>query len=166
MKVDAPGKKKRSLSNIWMTKKFHLRYLGLWVLTTVSLILLLNYLLYLIIMEQWVYTTDVWMTSPGSTPPLHSLVAGALMLEAFFFSVAVIYLGSVTSNRIAGPHIRLKRVCENIRDGETNQRLNFRSYDRLEDVEAAFNGMIESLTRADGPAPAVGKEPNESRGAL
>ncbi|NQT92658.1 MAG: hypothetical protein HQ559_07850, partial [Lentisphaerae bacterium] len=80
----------------------------------------------------------------------------ALVIEISLFTFAFVCLAKLTAHRIAGPYIRLRQVFESVGKGDFQQSLKFRDYDRLEEVEEAFNAMmvgiraaLESKTEAD-----------------
>ena len=114
---------------------------------TVSLIVVLNLMFYLLVMQQWGYAADDMLGGSGAGPNrlLRIVLIVSLTLETLGFAVAATYLARLTSHRIAGPYIALQKTCERIRDGETTLRQRFRQYDRLEELQTAFNDMLDTL---------------------
>ena len=60
-------------------------------------------------------------------------------------STAILVMAVVTAHRIGGPYIAVKRTCKAIERGDMSQRLKFRDYDRLDDVQEAFNEMMDAV---------------------
>lgn len=146
-----PRKTKRSIANVKLTRKFHFRYLGLWMLMTACLVLVLNMVLLLYYQESW----ELQRWNPEVADELASLrgdVVTALVAEIAFFLLAILGMGVFTAHRIAGPYLRMKNVFNEVADGNLGCRIKFRKYDRLEDVEAAFNRMMDSVEGKAGRA--------------
>jgi nitrogen fixation/metabolism regulation signal transduction histidine kinase len=136
---------KRKLFSFKHTSKFHFRYMGLWVLVSVSLVVLANVLLFLLVEEHWreLYTLDTQFQDQYMAQ--RQMMGMALGFEALLFSIAMVVLAKSTAHRIAGPYIKLKQVFNSVREGNLNQELHFRKYDHLEELEEAFNGMMAEL---------------------
>lgn len=137
--------RKRKLSNVRLTRQHHYRYLGLWLFLFVVLIGTLNGLLLAYAEQRWagVYA---WDDSLHNVYLEHRVTfLGAMVVEIVLFVAGAIMLAQFTSHRIAGPYLRLVKAMNAVRDGDFEQRLKFRSYDRLEYVESAFNEMMESI---------------------
>ena len=66
-------------------------------------------------------------------------------------ALAGIVLAILTTTRVAGPMVLLKRVFEDVKGGDMDRRLSFRKSDEhLREVERAFDGMMVALSeRAD-----------------
>jgi len=137
-------RKKRKLRNMRLTEKFHFAHLGIWIVISIGLVALVNFLLYIVIVQQ----LDLIMDSGGGGglgEVGRMRLAFGLILEGFVFAVALVVLAKSTSHRIAGPHLRTIRTCREIQNGNRGLRLKFREYDLLEDVADAFNSMMDSL---------------------
>lgn len=69
-----------------------------------------------------------------------------------------VVLGKATAHRLAGPQIAIKNACNEIQAGSLKARVHFREYDHLDDVEQAFNCMMDTLqARIEGKSePAQG----------
>lgn len=126
---------KRSLKNVVLTRKYHWLYLGKVTAVSVGLVpIIYGYML------GHLFTIhDVDPTFPLQ------LSATILTLGALLTIAMIIYLGVVTAHRVAGPHIQLQQIFEQIKAGDLNARLHFRGGDRLEDVEDSFNSMMDAL---------------------
>ena len=137
--------RQRKLSNIRLTRQFHWRHMGMWVVISVLLVVLVNVMAYIVAMHLW------WGGEPALEPPTPEtllLRRGMLALQAIetvLFSFALLLLARATSHRIAGAFIGLQHVCERIAAGERDVRAHFRTYDGLENLEGAFNRMVDSL---------------------
>ena len=133
---------KRKLSSIKLTRKFHFRYLGLWILITIGLVVVANLLLFLLAEQRWqdLYTQDTQFLDEYMMQ--RQMMAIALVFGAILFSAAIVALAKITAHRIAGPYVKLQRVFESVRDGNMDQELSFRRYDHLEELAAAFNEMM------------------------
>lgn len=138
--------KQRKLTNIRLTRKHHFRHMGLWVLIASVLVVLMNVLLYVLLMQQWGYTGGLDYEDPTASALFRRGLIAGLAIEATLFCFALALLARATSHRIAGANINLLHVCERIANGERDARLHYRKYDGLEDVEAAFNRMLDKLT--------------------
>jgi len=63
-------------------------------------------------------------------------------------ALAGIALAILTTTRVAGPMVHLKRVFEDVKGGDMDRRLSFRKH--LRGLETAFNEMMVALSeRAD-----------------
>jgi methyl-accepting chemotaxis protein len=146
-------KKNRRLVDTRATEKFHFRYLGMWVLITVSLIAVLNITLYLLVMAHWGEAARMAAVLGERSANMPIPLVTGVVVEVGVFAAALLYLARLTSHRIAGPYIRLRAAFEKIRDGERTYRLQFREYDQLADLAATFNQMMDALCGPpDAPA--------------
>jgi nitrogen fixation/metabolism regulation signal transduction histidine kinase len=139
----------RKLSNVKLTKEFHFRYLGLWVLISIGLVVVANLLLFLLAEQHWkdLYAQDTQFLAEYMMQ--RQMMAAALGVGALLFSAALVALAKTTAHRIAGPYVKLQRVFESVRDGNLDQELSFRKYDHLDELAAAFNEMmVEVRARA------------------
>jgi len=139
------AKRQRSLHSMRMTKKHHYQYMGLWILLTVCLLIILNAIGFLLLEEHW---KDMSEESGGlvqvdMASRLPFLIA--MGVETVLFSVVITFLAKMTAHRIAGPYVRLERTFDEVKNGNLDLHLRFRGYDRLENVEQAFNGMMDSI---------------------
>ncbi len=85
------------------------------------------------------------------SPELHGDVWFFLFTRMPLVALAGIALAIVTTTRVAGPMVLLKRVCEDVKGGDMDRRLSFRESDEhLRGLESAFNEMMVALSeRAD-----------------
>lgn len=133
----------RSIKNVVLTKKHHWAYLGKWVLFSLFQVLLLYAVsVYHVISVSW---------NGGDINVQKFIVIGSLLATAICGTVA--FMGVLTAHRIAGVHIKLKNTFDAIREGDTDMRLRFRGYDRLDDVAQSFNDMMDRLVATQQNAP-------------
>ena len=143
--MTARDRKSRKLSSIRLTRKFHLRYMGLWIALTILLCILVTYICYRMVELP---AADVYSMEPAAlTEYINSrtVFLVGMLVEVIVVSALIVLLASLTAHRVAGPYIRLIAVCEALRDGDLDQRLKFRRYDNLETVETAFNAMLDNM---------------------
>ena len=112
---------------------------------SVALLCVLNYLLYLVIVQQWGFLGEAFAATEEQMATLHGRLVIALVVETVIFSFALIYLAMQTSHRIGGPYLRLGMTFCDIRDGNRELRLKFRKYDNLDSLAKEFNEMLEAL---------------------
>ena len=77
-----------------------------------------------------------------------ALVVAAVVLVHI---VLVVWLGLITSHRIAGPIYRIRKSLEEVAKGNMNVRIHLRKHDKLVEVADAFNAMMESLAAKAAP---------------
>ncbi len=149
----------RKLSNMKLTRQFHFRHMGLWIVLNICFLVMFNVAFHFFIEERW---SRMDLSDPGLAKDLSFAREALLMaqvIETILFCVAIVLLGKLTSHRIAGPLIRLKMAFNEIRDGNLAYRLKFRKTDHLGEWEDAFNDMMDSLrSRVAEQA----KDPSES----
>ena len=139
------GRRNRKLSNVSMTHRHHFSYMGLWIVLAVVQAVTVCGLLILLMEEHW--------AGPAAQSRLYheaylanrtELIAGTCIGMAVFI-LAVVALAMFTAHRAAGPFIRLQHVFRALQDGDLEQKLKFREYDHLEELEDGFDEMMESL---------------------
>ncbi len=94
----------------------------------------------------------VSMMLSGFVPPeLHRDVWFFLLTRMPLLVLAGIALAILTTTRVAGPMVLLKRAFADVEGGDMDRRVSFRQGDEhLREVETAFNGMMVALSeRAD-----------------
>jgi nitrogen fixation/metabolism regulation signal transduction histidine kinase len=138
-------KSQRNLCNVRLTRRFHFRYFGLWVLLCAILIGLTNLTL-LEFMRGHSEDAAVWSRLfEQDYRIVRGALIGTMVCISVFMSAAVILLAIITAHRIAGPFIRLLATFRAVRDGDMSQRLRFRKYDRLDHLARDFNEMMDSF---------------------
>ena len=149
------GKSQRRLSNVILTRKYHLRYMGLWILLASFFVVVLNMVLYLYVEERWGGVASLSRPFHQEYIGMRKVFVGSLCIEAVLFIVGIVGLAMFTAHRVAGPYIRLRHVFAAVTDGNFSQELKFRDYDHLEEVEDAFNkmmGKVRETLEATGDA--------------
>jgi nitrogen fixation/metabolism regulation signal transduction histidine kinase len=70
-----------------------------------------------------------------------------LILETALTVLCVVALGLFTTNRLAGPWIAVRRVCDTVNDGELDVRLHVRASDGVHVSSAAdsLNRVLNTL---------------------
>lgn len=157
----------RRLKNLCLTEKYRFQYLGHWVLVCFLFLVLLNLCLYALYEQVWLDHAPAGLDFPVERMHHNMQVAGLLVAVSAFFGMAILLLSIFTAHRIGGPFIALKRTMAQIEKGDWTARLRFRRYDKLEDVEQAFNSMMDALqTRHEGrrSEPASRALPTEEPG--
>jgi len=139
------GASQRRLSNVKLTRKHHFRYMGLWIFLTAGFVIVLNLVLYLYVEERWGGMASLSRPFHQEYIAIRSTFVGSLVIEAVLFIVGIVGLAMFTAHRVAGPYIRLRSVCNSVSGGNLQQRLKFRDYDHLEEVEEAFNKMMDHM---------------------
>jgi HAMP domain-containing protein len=140
------AKRARKLTNVKLTRRYHFRYLGLWVLLSASTMAAFHAVFYLWIQERTRNTLAVASELLGMEPTTMQWPAVAALVVGWgFFLVALIGLAMFTSHRIAGPYLRLRGAFRSVASGDFNYHLRFRGYDRLEEVADGFNEMMEAF---------------------
>lgn len=137
---------KRSLSNLKLTSEFHFKYLGLWVVITLALMVSNNIVLFLWIQEHFLEALSALSPMHVRFIEMKNTIVTALVVETILFGVGVIFLAKLTAHRIAGPYIRLQKTFDAVRSGNAKARLKFRDYDSLEFLAEAFNGMMDDVS--------------------
>ncbi|NQT92734.1 MAG: methyl-accepting chemotaxis protein [Lentisphaerae bacterium] len=136
------GRSQRRLSNVTLTRKYHFRYMGLWMILASFFVIVLNMVLYLYVEERWGGLSSLSQPFHQEYIGIRKVFVGSLCLEAVLFIIGIVGLGMFTAHRVAGPYIRLQHVFKAVTAGNFNQDLKFRDYDRLEEVEDGFNRMM------------------------
>src|SRR4051794_40231818 len=118
-------------SAVKLTYPYVLRYLGLWLVVTILVVLGFSITSYLLLADRLV----------GGELRRFAVI---LFPQAVGVILAILALALFTTHRLAGPFIALQRACEDIRAGDLTRRLHFRRADaHLVEIEEAFNGMVE-----------------------
>lgn len=156
---------KRSFRNLRLTEKYRFQYLGHWMLVCFLFLILLNVAIYAIYEQIWLDTAPTGTGFAVERMHHNVGVAGILVAMSSFFGMAILLLAMFTAHRIGGPYIALKRTMAAVEQGDYGARLHFRGYDQLDDVEAAFNAMMDAVQArlASGQEQAPAAEDCEER---
>lgn len=146
---------KRTLSSIKLTRRFHFRFMGLWVAWTTCLVFVLNLLLYLYVEERWGGGVGRGTAQYQEYQFVLRGFISFMCIEMTLFVSAIIALAVTTAHRIAGPLIHLEAALKEVRDGNFDYRLHLRDYDHLEELELVFNQMVRAVSSS---SPVADKE--------
>lgn len=136
---------RRSLRNIKLTWRFYDRVFLNWIVCVAVPIVVFNYILYdfgSLFFDSGVEAGQ--SVIPGG-PSLLAAMGWLCAIEGIMLIASVAILGILTTHRLTGPYINLKKTCEALRDGDLQRRLRFRKDDRLDDIAEAFNAMVDRL---------------------
>lgn len=132
------GRSRRSFASVKLTARYHLPYMGLWILVCSVQILVIDALLYRLLVDYLGGLED------GAVGTERTALFPIVMLT--IISVAgIVSLAILTAHRIAGPYIALTQACRALADGKLDHRLHFRQYDQLAHVADEFNRMVDAL---------------------
>lgn len=143
---------KRSLRNLRLTKDFHFRYLGLWIIICMTLLVAVNVTLFLWVSAHFSGMRSILSGSHTKFIEFREYIMYALFIEMCIFGIGLVALAKLTAHRIAGPYIRLQRTFDSIREGNSELRLSFRDYDGLDHVAESFNQMMETVSKRENSA--------------
>ena len=143
--MNKTGRHQRKLSNVKLTEKYRFKYLGHWILISFLFLSLLDIAVYLLYEQMW-----QGFVAQGADVALeeafrHSQVWTTIVGISSLFVAAILLLAAFTAHRIGGPYLAMKRTMSSIQEGNVSGRLRFREYDKLDDVEKAFNDMMDAL---------------------
>lgn len=124
------------------TLPYVLRFSGVWILVTTAVVAVFAVTCYLVMFDR---------LSDGSRQDLVVVLA----IQTALTVAAVVLLAVFSTHRLAGPLIGIRRAMEDVKAGNLDRQLRFRRTDpHLEEIETAFNEMMESLRQRqkDGAA--------------
>lgn len=148
------GRHQRKLRNVKFTEKYRFQYLGLWMMICFFFIALLNVAVFLLYEQMRLLAQPEGVDVELGLALDHTASMITILALTLAFGFAVVALAIFTAHRIGGPYIALQRTMAAIREGDLDQRLRFRDYDKLEDLESAFNEMMDSVqARVEGARP-------------
>ena len=151
---------RRKYSNVRITSKYHMPFLGCWVL--VCMVLVSLFIFGVIRYEQlWSQHTLPHDNDLAAFEIQQSQTMNRLILTGAAFLVGVLLLALLTAHRIAGPYIAILRTLNAIKGGDLNYQLRFRKYDRLDDLAQTFNEVIVQLRDQIEKAPVAPSIPSE-----
>jgi nitrogen fixation/metabolism regulation signal transduction histidine kinase len=120
-------------SGVRFTLPYFLRFSGMWVLVTSLVAVVFGVTSYLAMFDQL------------SEEAGHRLIV-VLSIQTALVIVAVILLAVFSTHRLAGPLIGLQRAMEDVKAGNLDRQLRFRSTDpHLDEIAATFNEMVAAL---------------------
>jgi len=120
-------------SGLRHTFPYFVRYAALWLVVTITAVLVASLTTYLLFVER--------VGEAGAAG-----LRQALVIQTVLTISAVVALAVFTTHRLAGPWIAVHRALDAVRDGDLQARLRFRASDpRFKVVEDAFEQMLASL---------------------
>jgi methyl-accepting chemotaxis protein len=140
------GKNRRNLATALKTYRAPLRFMAGWVAVSLILVALLAVALYRLEAQA------ARVLVPDSSERMMELlviqnqIAVRLLIACAVMIAGVLVLAVITAHRMSGPYVAMKRTFDRILDGDKAQRLHFRKYDQLDDVEESFNQLMDKLT--------------------
>ena len=139
------GRHQRKLSNVKLTEKYRFMYLGHWIAICFLFLGLLDIAVVLLYDQLWQSHVPQGADLALEQGFRHTQLITTLVGFSSLFAAGILLLAAFTAHRIGGPYLALKRTMASIRDGDINSRLLLRNYDKLDDVEKAFNEMMDAL---------------------
>lgn len=73
------------------------------------------------------------------------LIVPPILINNLFMLIGVSIIGVFYSHRIAGPVFRINRELQRVLDGEKNIRINLRQKDKLQELTARINQLLEEF---------------------
>ena len=120
-------------SGVRFTLPYVLRFSGVWILVTSLVVIVFAVTSYLLMFDRL------------SESARQDLIL-VLTIQTALAILAVVLLAVFSTHRLAGPLIGIRRAMEDVKAGDLNRQLRFRRTDpHLEEIEAAFNEMMESV---------------------
>lgn len=130
-------------SGVRYTLPYMLRFSGLWILITTLVVVVFGVTSYLAMFDRL-------------DQAARERLILVLVIQTALVVVAVLLLAVFTTHRVAGPLIGIRRALEDVKAGDLNRQLRFRRSDpHLDELESAFNGMMESIRERTGARPAA-----------
>jgi nitrogen fixation/metabolism regulation signal transduction histidine kinase len=125
-------------TGIRFTLPYVLRFSGMWILLTVVVVIVFAVTSYLVMFDR---------LSEGARGDLILVLA----IQTTLAVLAVVLLAVFSTHRLAGPLIGIRRAMEDVKAGDLNRQLRFRSSDpHLEEIETAFNEMMATIRARTG----------------
>lgn len=120
-------------SGVRFTLPYVLRFSGVWILVTTLVVAVFAVTSYLVMFDRL-------------TEPARQDLVLVLSIQTGLAVLAVVLLAVFSTHRLAGPLIGIRRALEDVKAGDMNRTLRFRRTDpHLEEIEGAFNEMMESI---------------------
>jgi len=120
-------------TGVRFTLPYVLRFSGVWILITTVVVIVFAVTSYLVMFDRL------------SEVARQDLIL-VLAVQTALAILAVILLAVFSTHRLAGPLVGIRRAMEDVKAGDMNRQLRFRSSDpHLEEIETAFNEMMETI---------------------
>lgn len=125
-------------TGIRFTLPYVLRFSGVWILVTTVVVIVFGVTSYLVMFDRL------------SADARGDLIL-VLTIQTALAILAVILLAVFSTHRLAGPLVGIRRAMEDVKAGDLNRQLRFRRSDpHLEEIENAFNEMMEAIRQRTG----------------
>ena len=125
-------------TGIRFTLPYVLRFSGMWILITTMVVIVFAVTSYLVMFDRL------------SESARQDLIL-VLSIQTALAILAVILLAVFSTHRLAGPLVGIRRAMEDVKAGDLNRKLRFRRSDpHLEEIENAFNEMMEAIRQRTG----------------
>ena len=144
------GKEQRKLRNFIINPKFQLRYIIFTTMWGLALVIINASVFYSFISENYevfIELNDITDEAKAVLyQELYQIIYILIGLSiTFLFTVAI--FGIVLSHKIAGPMYKFRKTFKEIKEGNTNLRINLRPKDEFKEVALEFNSMMDSLSK-------------------
>lgn len=139
-------KPRRSLRSISLTWRFYDRDFLTWIVCVSVPIIVFNFVLIDFGRMFFGNNPEAWENAVPGGPSLPTALAWLCVIESLLLIGGIAVLGILTTHRLTGPYLNIKRTCLALANGKTDARLHFRKGDRLEDIADAFNQMADKFT--------------------
>lgn len=98
----------------------------------------------------------------GAEVPIQMMLIIATLV-ATLLGVLLVGSGVLAAHRISGVHIKIAHVLNRVKEGDLTTRVYFRNTDKLEEVQEAFNSMMDVVQkRIEGAEGRSSEPPKES----
>ncbi|MFP5287282.1 MAG: hypothetical protein ACLGI9_16200 [Thermoanaerobaculia bacterium] len=125
-------------TGIRFTLPYVLRFSGVWILVTTVVVIVFAVTSYLVMFDRL------------SESARQDLIL-VLSIQTALAVLAVVLLAVFSTHRLAGPLVGIRRAMEDVKAGDLNRQLRFRRSDpHLEEIENAFNEMMEAIRARTG----------------
>jgi HAMP domain-containing protein len=149
-----------SLLNCRRALRMQVRFLGMW-------LVMAGIMAVALVVGSYFMSDQLWRSYLALHAPLASEafarpnpLAGYVLFSSVLLITGICALAIHTGHRVAGPYQALKRTFNEVREGNLECRLRFRSTDGLDDVAASFNEMMDAIRSRAAPArPSSSAEP-------
>ncbi len=141
------GAQRRSIKSIKITWRYYDRILLLWTFSAILPIIFFNGLIFLLAQLLAPEYAEMWNTAFPDGPSMTSAAFLFCLVNAGMIIFGVTMLALLTTHRLTGPYINIKNTCDRIQGHDDDPRLKFRKDDRLDDVQDAFNEMLDRLKK-------------------
>lgn len=144
------GKEQRKLRNFIINPKFQLRYIIFTTMWGLALVIINASVFYSFISENYEVFIELNDITDEAKAVLYQelyQIIYILIGLSITFLITVAIFGIVLSHKIAGPMYKFRKTFKQIKEGNTNLRINLRPKDEFKEVALEFNSMMDSLSK-------------------